>query len=249
MSKPLQTGIAAALLALVIACFEFSDIDVHLQDVFYRQDAGTWLVGRTDAVPRAMFYTGPKAVLIAFGACCVLGWALSFRLARLRPTRRFCGLMVLALAVVPGTISIGKHTTNVYTPAKTVRYGGKRPYVKLCERYPAGYRQDKPGRGFPAGHASGGFALMMLFFAFERWRNRSIGLATGLIAGWAMGLYQMMRGAHYLSHTVVSMMLAWILILLIVWGVDAATRRLWPLSGETNASCLPAEAGPETRSL
>lgn len=35
-----------------------------------------------------------------------------------------------------------------------------------------------------------------------------------------MGLYQMMRGEHFLSHTVVSMLLAWQMNLLLVLLVD-----------------------------
>lgn len=37
----------------------------------------------------------------------------------------------------------------------------------------------------------------------------------GLSWGWAMGAYQMLKGAHYLSHILVTMLLAWIGFLLI----------------------------------
>ena len=45
-------------------------------------------------------------------------------------------------------------------------------------------------------------------------RGQRIGLALALSFGWSMGLYQMLKGSHYLSHTVITMLLAWIGFLL-----------------------------------
>jgi hypothetical protein len=44
--------------------------------------------------------------------------------------------------------------------------------------------------------------------------------------GWAMGFYQMLKGAHFLSHTFVTMSIAWIWILFINW-----LTRVQPLRG------------------
>jgi len=35
-----------------------------------------------------------------------------------------------------------------------------------------------------------------------------------MFLGWWMGGYQMLKGAHYLSHTVTTMLAAWIIVLL-----------------------------------
>jgi membrane-associated PAP2 superfamily phosphatase len=48
--------------------------------------------------------------------------------------------------------------------------------------------------------------------------------------GWIMGLYQMLKGAHYLSHTVTTMLLAWIIICLIhqaVTGLEGNKHMVW----------------------
>ncbi|MPN56951.1 hypothetical protein SDC9_204644 [bioreactor metagenome] len=103
----------------------------------------------------------------------------------------------------------------MYWPDQLERYGGDKPYVKVFESYPEGYHPTKRGYGFPAGHASGGFALLSLWFAFETRRGRLLGLSAGLALGWTMGLYQMAKGAHFLSHTLVTMFGAWLMILLI----------------------------------
>jgi membrane-associated PAP2 superfamily phosphatase len=68
---------------------------------------------------------------------------------------------------------------------------------------------------YPAGHASGGFALMSLFFLFKTYKNRIIALLFAFVIGWSMGVYKMLIGHHYLSHTVITMILSWLLILAI----------------------------------
>ena len=55
-------------------------------------------------------------------------------------------------------------------------------------------------------------------------RGRLRGLAIGLGAGTWMGVYQMLKGAHYLSHTLITALLMWLLFL----GCRALLQRLWP---------------------
>ncbi len=60
-------------------------------------------------------------------------------------------------------------------------------------------------------------------------KQKVAGLLSGISAGWIMGLYQMMKGAHFISHTVVKMISAWILILVI----HAVVNKLHPESNHT----------------
>ena len=87
-------------------------------------------------------------------------------------------------------------------------------YTIRCEPYPADDQPSPRGGCFPAGHASGGFALLGLIAvrSSRRWRNGVIALGLGL--GWWMGLYQMLKGAHYPSHTTTTMLIAWMVVLL-----------------------------------
>lgn len=203
------------VLSAALCIFELTGIDIKLQDYFYCRDSGRWAVDKNDQILRLAFYTGPKAVIILFGILCFAGWILSYKAERFAGYRRFCMLMSLSLAIAPLTISSIKNVSNVYTPSQIQRYGGSKPYVKVFESYPKDFKQESRGKGWPAGHASGGFALMMLYHAFVQKKLKFSGLLAGLAVGWIMGLYQMLKGAHYLSHTVVTMFLAWILILLI----------------------------------
>ena len=120
---------------------------------------------------------------------------------------------MLVIATVPLLAGIGKKSTNIFCPAEIRRYGGDVAYAKLCEPFPAADRPARRGGCFPAGHASGGFALMglLLVRATRRWRVGAIALGLGL--GWWMGGYQMLKGAHYLSHTVTTMLVAWLVVI------------------------------------
>jgi membrane-associated PAP2 superfamily phosphatase len=53
---------------------------------------------------------------------------------------------------------------------------------------------------------------MVLYFLLPE-RQRMWGLALGLAAGWSLGTYQMLKGAHFLGHTVASMFFSWLVIL------------------------------------
>lgn len=205
---------AVLLLGGVIALFEFTEIDLGLQDYFYDAGARRWVVDAANPLGRLIFYNGPKAVIILIAvAVLVLAFGPARWRDRLRFARRDLWVGALTLITVPVLAGIGKNTTNTFCPSEIRRYGGDVPYVKLCEPYAADDRPDRKGHCFPAGHASGGFALLGLLWLRRTRAWKLGGLALGLGTGWWMGGYQMLKGAHYLSHSVVTMLLAWIVLL------------------------------------
>lgn len=206
---------AVWVLAGVFLLFEFTGLDVWMQDRFYDFSAHTWVVNAKAPVPRLLFYTGPKVLIIVLGVG-LLALAAGPACWRERRTlrRRDVWVALAVLASAPVLISGVKATTNIFCPYETRRYGGRAPYVRVLESYPEGDRPARRGRGFPAGHASGGFALLGLAGLAHTRRGRAGGVLIGLAAGWAMGGYQMLRGAHYLSHTVITMIVCWIVFLL-----------------------------------
>jgi membrane-associated PAP2 superfamily phosphatase len=200
------------LLALVV--FETTPADLLVQDLFYAPGRG-WLVDRKAPMPAFFFYDGPKVVFAVFIAVLLGCLTVPARWFPRRPfSRRTAAFLLACIGLVPGTVGLLKATTGVFYPYQVERYGGTRPYRNLVHSIPYVPGQAR-GHGFPAGHASGGFALLGLHFAFRGRRARWVGLATGFVVGWTLGLYQMLKGAHYLSHTVVTMLLAWLIIVLL----------------------------------
>jgi membrane-associated PAP2 superfamily phosphatase len=207
---------AVLALVLFIGVFEFTALDLWVQDFFYDPKAARWIVDATAPFGRLVFYDGPKVALIIPTAIAVLVLTLGptrWR-DRLGFARRDLAVALLTLISVPVLAGIGKNTTNIFCPSEIRRYGGDVPYIRLCEPYPSDDRPSRRGHCFPAGHASGGFALLGLMW-LRRTRGWKLGgIALGLGMGWWMGGYQMLKGAHYLSHTMVTMFVAWILMLL-----------------------------------
>ncbi|HBI6862691.1 TPA: phosphatase PAP2 family protein [Enterobacter cloacae] len=115
--------------------------------------------------------------------------------------RRNARLVTAALLMGLGALVVGalKSLSHHSCPWDLVEYGGKAVSYPLFSAVPA---DSGPGRCFPGGHASSGFMIMGLFFAFWRERPRlawafvALGAAMGLL----MGFGQVMRGAHFFSH-------------------------------------------------
>jgi membrane-associated PAP2 superfamily phosphatase len=125
--------------------------------------------------------------------------------------------MVISTSVVAYLKSTSMHAC----PSDLTIYGGDLPLYKLFETLPAGM---KAGHCFPSGHASGGFALMVFYFAFRQTKPMfaAISLSVALVLGFAMGWAQMLRGEHFLSHNLWS---AWV-----VWAVLYLQTLVWPIA-------------------
>lgn len=195
---------------LAVGC-EITRVDLALADRFYDFAAGRWPARDAWWAEWLIHKRGRDLVLVTAVAS-LLAWALSFGVERLRPLRRGALYLCLAIALGTGSVALGKLFTNRHCPWDIERYGGSVPYTRLFEGSPGGC---PPGRCFPAGHASGGYSLMGLYFAL-RDRRRSLaraGLAFGFILGSIYGYGQMARGAHFLSHTIWSAAICWFILL------------------------------------
>ncbi len=213
------------LLVALFAVFAKSDLDLLVQDWFYDFAAGHWVVDGKSSLGRLCFYQGPKAVIAAVG-CGLL--ALAFGPQRWRGrlgwARSDLWIAILTMAMVPLLTGLGKRYSGMHCPAEISRYGGDSTYEHLHLSIHTG--SEPRGRCFPAAHASGGFALLGLAWLRRSVRWRVAVVTLGLAVGWWMGGYQMLRGAHFLSHTVVTMLLAWIVALTLrrLWRVAATWR-------------------------
>ena len=172
-------------------------LDLWIQSFFWNGKA--WLIPHENALGLAVAYDGPKALIIIW-ALLLIGAAIFAKRVRVR------ALYLLAcLAVVSVVCTQLRAVTGMATPLELKAFGGVHDHLLLFQAKPAGY----PSHAFPAGHASGGFALLGLYWILKarRWR----GLALGLGVGCWMGLYQVARGEHFLSHTLATAALAWLL--------------------------------------
>ncbi len=201
--------ITIILLVFIIDIFEFTAIDMWFETLM--RDHGHWLLGRNDEPWRFIFYDGIKKL---FGVVALL-LLLSLLFLRnkinfINTHQRGLWVVMITMVAVPLLVNFLKWYTDIPCPRDIIEFGGDAPHVSLFTHYPDWFLHESSLRCYPAGHASGGFALMSLYFAFESPTWRRSGILLGLTVGWVIGFYKMMIGDHFLSHTVISMMVAWL---------------------------------------
>ena len=213
----------AVLVALILG-FGFrasggEALDFAFQSLF-RTDSG-WLVPRDVDFAAApgnwLAYNGPKALIILL-ALALIAVAVRPALGPAALGRRRALYLLACLALVPVVCTQLRAVTRMTTPSDLSLYGGSWEHRLLLESKPDGY----PSWAFPAGHASGGFALIGLAFAWRSARARRLGWLAGLLAGGGMGLYQIARGEHFLSHTLATCALAWLICALLARWIRPA---------------------------
>ncbi|MDR1284949.1 MAG: phosphatase PAP2 family protein [Campylobacteraceae bacterium] len=225
MSIKKQIIITFLLLIAVILAEQFTSLDIRIQNLFFDFSTCSWILEKNvNIVLHFLFYSGIKVLLIGLSVLAIGLFAYSFKNKKLKHYRYSCLLFTLAMILVPSILAGAKKYTNVYCPVQLSYYCGDKPYAKALSHYPIDYDNNK-GRCFPAGHASGGFALMALFFCFKRKKYKTAGLIAGLSLGWVMGIYQILRGEHFLSHTLVTMFGAWLIILCLVFSLNKIKKK------------------------
>ncbi len=156
----------------------------------------SWLLSHIlhDGLRRAM--TGAWLLLCA--------WALW---PGLRLPRRERGLVVLLIALSLLAVNLVKNTSLTSCPWDLQAFGGS---ARQVSHWAWGVADGGPGRCFPGGHASSGFAFFALCLpwleapAGAASRRRVIGLrwlAATIGIGLLAGAVQTLRGAHFPSHT------------------------------------------------
>jgi len=217
MDKPFfirQLGLAAVGLLIVIVLFDVTNIDMWVQNKLYQFGPGQWLLDKHDETLKLFFYDGPKKLLTLLAKIVLLVLIVFRRNERLENYRTGLAIVLISTIVTVALVGGLKSLTNVPCPKDLSHFGGHYPYVTLLHRLPFAEHLDRV-RCFPAGHASGGFALVSLFFLFRRRRNQWIGFGVGMTLGWTFGLYKMLIGDHFLSHTLATMCIAWLVSLLV----------------------------------
>lgn len=197
--------------------FEHSQLDVRISALFYAN--GQWFLEKGAQPYAFIFYDGPKALLILlaiylFAVLAIKSTNLSnhstivnngqFNKFIMPFSVREISYLLTVLILVPSTIALLKAVTHVSCPNHLTLFGGSFDYLNLGQNIVA----QTPAKCFPAAHASAGFSLYGLAFlpSLQQYRYRVFEIVT--VLGWTMGLYKMLFGDHFFSHTLVSMLLS-----------------------------------------
>ncbi|MGE4511427.1 MAG: phosphatase PAP2 family protein [Sulfurimonadaceae bacterium] len=219
--------VTLVLIGAALLVFELSNIDIWVQNHFYDFVTHTWLIDKHQPLLRFLFYDGIKMLLLIVGGVLLIAFVFIKTIQPLQEYKKELLLVLLAAVFVPASVGSLKALTNMPCPCDLQMYQGGYPNVGLFENYPNEFVQKSKIKCWPAGHASGGFALMAFYFFFKSRKNRNRALVVALGIGWSMGGYKMLIGDHFLSHTVFTMLFAWLIIVIL-----AKCFRINPLLAE-----------------
>jgi len=202
------------IFAVLAWLFAVTDWDLRLSDPFYDPLSGGWPYKRSWWAG-GLIHTGGKYLILLIGISALLAYAASFARRAWRRWRNPALFLCLCIGLSTGLVALGKQLSNRHCPWDYDRYGGSVPYAGLFAEPPA---ECGPGRCFPAGHASGGFSLMGLYFVARRKARALAGLGAGVLLGAVFGFGQVARGAHFASHNLWTAAICWTVSLgLYVW--------------------------------
>ena len=153
-----------------------------------------------------------KYVLIAVYLSYGIAWLMSFYSEKFKPRRWEFGYFFIMVMLATSTIAILKSQSAHACPWDMAVATTQGILWELSAT---------AGHCFPGGHASSGFALLVGYFIYRTTRPKRayFFILAALILGFTMGWGQMMRGAHFLSHTLWT---GWI-----IWGLNVMAYALF----------------------
>jgi membrane-associated PAP2 superfamily phosphatase len=220
---PLATFVALAVVAAT------TPADVFIARLFFDPAHGEW-VGARNWWVNEFVHTGGRWAVWAVELIALSILIASLLEPSLRRLRQPAGYFALSVALTVGIVGLLKTVTNVDCPWDLAEFGGGFPFVHLFADRPDALRH---AQCFPAAHASSGYAMFALYFAFRE-RCGALartGLGIGLAMGLGFGICQQSRGAHFASHDLWSAAIAWTIALSVYAFVFRA--RLWHANPES----------------
>lgn len=185
--------------------------DFLIADLIYAAQDHAWLL-RDSWITTTVVHEAGKTLASAACLVVLLAWVWSLFDRRLAHLRRPLGYLAVTTLLGCAAVSLLKAITAMDCPWDLQRYGGLRPFVGLFEARPGDL-----GRAacFPAGHASAGYAWVTLYFFFAAVRPQLkwVGLAVALVVGATFGVSQQLRGAHFMSHDLWTLVTCWLVAL------------------------------------
>lgn len=185
--------------------------DFLLADLVYAAQGHSWAL-RDNWVTTTVVHAAGKAASAMAWLSVLMAWLYSLADRRLAYWRRPLGYLVAATLAGSVAVSLFKAGSGMDCPWDLQRYGGVQPFIGLFEIRP---RSMGHAACFPAGHASAGYAWVTLYFFFRAMRPqlRWVGLAIALTVGAVFGISQQLRGAHFLSHDLWTLLVCWLVAL------------------------------------
>jgi len=211
------------LVALLLLALETTGLDRAVSGWFFDAATGRFSLHYNPAF-EIVTHQWAKYLVALIGCAVIAAYLLSFVIPALKERRRLLLFLSLALTLAPAAVSLLKSGNPRHCPYDLVEYGGYAAHLGLFEAAASG---QSPGRCFPSGHAAAGFSLLAFYYAGLALGNSPLaraGLWGGLAGGMAFGMVRVAQGAHFISHTLWSALVCWLVILAIYVAIMGTQR-------------------------
>lgn len=228
-SRPFNLYLGFGLPLLIMAVLLIADptqLDFALARLAYVPGQG--FIGKHSFFLEDILHDRAKQAIILVGVLTIIGFIASLVFKRFHHLRKSLGYMVLALALSTSFVTPLKALTGVHCPWSLTEFGGTEIYTPLLSaRAPT----EKPGRCWPGGHATAGFAWFALFFVLRDRRPKlaKAALLFTLTLGAVFSVGRMLQGAHFFSHNLWTALFCWMISLgsycIVLYRPGAATTQ------------------------
>ena len=229
------TVVLAALYFLTLTVVPFEALDRSFARLLFNYGTAGWSDAWLWAVP---LYGGAK-----WTAGLIVAAVLFFAVKAYRDNRQpLADALIRTLAAVLlslGLMLLMKHFSGVACPWSLPEFSAK--HAEVITPFSWLFTDvASQGRCWPAGHASTGFCLFGLFFAARRLKKPWAGwvFAAVLLFGSLCAVGRMLQGAHFLSHSVASLLMEFAVAGLIFWP-DAKDEKVMNVTQTAFFAAVP----------
>ena len=161
MAPVKQLRFTAIILVAAILFFGLSPTDIWVQSHFYNPLTHQWIIDPHNSVLKFIFYDGIKRLLILIAVLLLVGLIGAWKKQWMKSYRRGLIIVVLSSIAVPLVVGSLKAITNMPCPKSLDVFDGSYPHTCVWEKYHTKDCHLEKQKCWPAGHASGGFALVI----------------------------------------------------------------------------------------
>lgn len=201
MKKPEVVILLVCLMGVWVATA--SGFDFMLADYIYEH---THWVLKKSFIANGLLHKFSKVCLMILYLFLWVKSVMQFRQQGLSKQVYDQWVMLVAIGLSVAIVTVLKRVFEVDCPWDLTMYGGEKPFFSLFH-YDASYLPS--AHCFPASHASVGFSWIAVYFYASviqsRYQNHA--LLTVLGVGLLFGVTQQLRGAHFISHDLTSLII------------------------------------------
>ncbi|KFZ38526.1 hypothetical protein HR45_03605 [Shewanella mangrovi] len=211
-------------------------LDLKLASWIFALEGGEGWQLRHNPFFEHVLHNGGRHLVTVASVILIISAIASNFVGKLKPYRKSLLMLIISVASTILLVRYGKEVTNVSCPWDVALFGGTKPFMEFPASLNSGL---KLGQCYPGGHSSGAFAWVALYYFGlvhkPEWRFKL--LLPAVIIGIVFATTQELRGAHFLSHDLTSLWMAWLLATM----TYSVMYRPWQASEATESVTIDAD--------